>query len=87
MCVCSDASMMCVRVRVRPLQAIYHKDFSGIMKAGATMTHPLAGIDGLKSLLDPRVSMGPPPAPEHTSHTTSRLAATPRLLFCSHSCV
>jgi hypothetical protein len=64
------------------IQTIYHKDFSGIMKAGASMPHPLAGIDGLKSLLDPRVSMGAiinlfTPCPDFTDEHTAFIESVP----------
>lgn len=59
------------------IQMVYHKDFSNILTKDAVMAHPLAGIDKLKTLLDPRVSMGavinlftpnPDFTPEHNAY-------------------
>jgi hypothetical protein len=64
------------------LQSIYHKDFSSIMIAGADVPHPLAGIDNLKTLLDPRVSMGAiinlfTPGPHYTDDHNAFISSVP----------
>ena len=64
------------------IQAIYHKDFSGIMAADADVSHPLSGIDNLKTLLDPRVSMGAiinllTPGPHYTAEHNAMIESVP----------